>query len=265
MHRLLAITVLAAAAILPPHLGAQFRGGMRFGGSGFRGQMVSSGPRVIVPSGSRPVFTTMPSGASFGFRQRFGGGGFEDRDFDDRRFGSVAFGHNPRFRVFLNNSCFGCRRRFVSPAFFYPYLYSGYYPSAPQYAQQSYPSNPVVVVVQTPAPASYGQNDQLVQEVEALRAEVQQLREEQSPRQQTPSPPSQVKPAPRPSAQLEAPATVLVFRDGQRSEVQNYAITGKTLWVFNERQARKILLSDLDLPATQTANAEHGVEFSLPR
>jgi hypothetical protein len=255
MHRLFAIAVLGAAAVLPPHLGAQFRGGMRFGGSGFRGQMVSSGPRVIVPSGSRRVFTTMPaSGASFGFRR-----------FDDRRFGSVAFGHNLRFRVFLNNSCFGCRRRFVSPAFFYPYLYSGYYPSTPQYAQQSYPSSPMVVVVQSPAPASYGQNDQLVQEVEALRAEVQQMREEQGGRQQTPSPPSQAKPAPRPSAQLEAPATVLVFRDGQRSEVQNYAITGKTLWVFNERQARKILLSDLDVPATQAANAEHGVEFSLPR
>jgi hypothetical protein len=35
--------------------------------------------------------------------------------------------------------------------------------------------------------------------------------------------------------------------------------------VFNERQARKILVSDLDLSATQSINAERGVEFSIPQ
>jgi len=89
---------------------------------------------------------------------------------------------------------------------------------------------------------------------------VQQLREEQRAR---PAPPSSGQA--KATAQLEGPTTVLVFRDGKRSEVHNYAITGKTLWIFNERQARKILLSDLDVPATQAANAENGVEFSLPR
>src|SRR5579859_1734 len=258
MHRLLAITVLAAAAVLPPHLGAQFRGGMRFGGGPVsRGPMFSSGPRVMAGPNSRPAFRTFPAPrGSFGFRH-FGGGGF-NRGFV---FTGVGFGHNPHFRLFAGSSCFGCRGRFARRAIFYPYIYPGYYSpyyDPPFYDQSSYPASPTVVVQTTP-PADYGQNQQLVEEVEGLRQEVQQLRQEQSSRQQ-----------PRPSgtqssASVQVPATVLVFRDGHRSEIQNYAIAGKTLWVLNERQAKKVLISELDVPATQAANAERGVEFSLPR
>ncbi|HTC94162.1 MAG TPA: hypothetical protein VK699_12050 [Terriglobales bacterium] len=263
MHRLLAITVLAAAAVLPPHLGAQRGGGMRFGGggthfggSGFRG---SAGPRGV----AGPNFRTFPgSRGSFG---HFGGGGF-NRGF---AFTGVGFGHNPHFRLFAG-SCFGCRGRFGRGGFFYPYIYPGYYSSygyyspyydQPFYDQSSYPayqSSPTVVVQAAP-PADYGQNQQLVGEVEGLRQEVQQLRQEQNSRQQ-----------PRPSgtqssASVQVSATVLVFRDGHRSEVHNYAIAGTTLWILNERQAKKVLISELDVPATQAANAERGVEFALPQ
>jgi hypothetical protein len=62
----------------------------------------------------------------------------------------------------------------------------------------------------------------------------------------------------------QTPPTVLVFRDGHRSEVQNYGIVGQTLWVFTERHARKVPLSDLDIPATKAANEERGIEFALP-
>jgi len=55
-----------------------------------------------------------------------------------------------------------------------------------------------------------------------------------------------------------------VFRDGHRSEVQNYGIVGQTLWIFTERHARKYPLSDLDLPATKAANEQRGVEFTVP-
>jgi len=47
--------------------------------------------------------------------------------------------------------------------------------------------------------------------------------------------------------------------------VQNYAIVGKTLWVFDERRTRKILLSELDVPATQKVNEERGGDFSVPQ
>jgi len=124
------------------------------------------------------------------------------------------------------------------------------------------------MVVQSAPPADYGESERLLQEVEGLREEVRQLREEQSSRQparqENSLQPGRAAPT-RSSAPVDEPATVLVFRDGHRNEVQNYAIAGQTLWVFNERQAKKILISELDLPATEAANTERGVEFSLPR
>ena len=58
--------------------------------------------------------------------------------------------------------------------------------------------------------------------------------------------------------------TVLVFRDGHKLEVSNYAIMGQTLYVFDTR-TQKIALSDLDVPATVKANDDRGVEFHLPK
>jgi hypothetical protein len=61
-----------------------------------------------------------------------------------------------------------------------------------------------------------------------------------------------------------APATVLVFRDEHKQQVQNYAIIGQTLWNFNPQHTQKIPLSDLDIPATTKANDERGVDFHVP-
>jgi hypothetical protein len=73
-----------------------------------------------------------------------------------------------------------------------------------------------------------------------------------------------VPPPPHQAERTEAsPATVLVFRDQHKQEVQNYAIVGQTLWTFGARTA-KIPLSDLDLPATTKANDERGVDFRVP-
>jgi hypothetical protein len=60
------------------------------------------------------------------------------------------------------------------------------------------------------------------------------------------------------------PTTVLIFKDGHHSKIVNYAIVGDTLFDFADGRARKILLSDIDLPATQEANDALGVEFKLP-
>lgn len=60
------------------------------------------------------------------------------------------------------------------------------------------------------------------------------------------------------------PATLLVFRDQHKQEVQNYAIVGQTLWNFAPQRTQKIPLSDLDLAATTKANDERGVDFRLP-
>ena len=59
-------------------------------------------------------------------------------------------------------------------------------------------------------------------------------------------------------------ATVLVFRDQRKREVQNYAIVGQTLWIFSPRRTEKIPLAEIDLAASAKANEDRGVEFRVP-
>jgi hypothetical protein len=60
------------------------------------------------------------------------------------------------------------------------------------------------------------------------------------------------------------PSTTLVFKDGHHSDVINYAIVGDTLFEFAEGRTKKIQLAELDLPATQKANDDRGVDFRIP-
>lgn len=57
--------------------------------------------------------------------------------------------------------------------------------------------------------------------------------------------------------------TILVFHDGRQQEVNNYAIMGQTIYVFDKR-TQKIALADLDVPATVKINDDQGVEFKVP-
>ncbi len=73
-----------------------------------------------------------------------------------------------------------------------------------------------------------------------------------------------------PAAPLAAPPevkpgepTVLVFRNGHKQEVTNYAIMGDTLYVFDQGR-KKIALADLDIPATVKANDDRGMLFIIP-
>src|SRR6185437_3534435 len=59
--------------------------------------------------------------------------------------------------------------------------------------------------------------------------------------------------------------TVLIFRDGHRQEVRNYAIMGKVLYDLENMTSRKIQLAELDIPATIKENDERGVTFTMPR
>ena len=61
-----------------------------------------------------------------------------------------------------------------------------------------------------------------------------------------------------------APATVLVFRDEHKQEVQNYAIVGQMLWDFDPQHTQKIPLSDLDIPATTRRTTSVAWISSLP-
>jgi hypothetical protein len=78
------------------------------------------------------------------------------------------------------------------------------------------------------------------------------------------APPRQPQHQSQPERTNPALATVLVFRDQRREEVQNYAIVGQTLWTFDAQHRQKIPLTDLDLPASTKANEERGVDFHVP-
>jgi len=76
-------------------------------------------------------------------------------------------------------------------------------------------------------------------------------------------------PAPAPSAAPQPdvtpqPQTLLVFRDGHRLEVANYAIVGDKLYDLTGGRRRTIALDDLDLAATRRLNEERGTDFLLP-
>lgn len=72
-------------------------------------------------------------------------------------------------------------------------------------------------------------------------------------------------PAAEPPVPVAAqPPTILVFKDGHRSEVLNYAVVGDTLFDFGADRTHKILLADLDLAATRKVNDDRGVDFQIP-
>ena len=58
--------------------------------------------------------------------------------------------------------------------------------------------------------------------------------------------------------------TVLIFKDGHKLDVQNYAIVGQTLFDLTPGHARKVALATLDLEATRQLNDDRGIQFQLP-
>jgi hypothetical protein len=193
-------------------------------------------------------------------------------------FGRSTFGQPPQGsfalgfvrRPPLAAPFFPRRRIFFPTAVLLPVpIYAGPYPEVAQ-------SVPQVAAVSAPSEVE-SQIESLREEVHALREErlrdeIDRLKEEREfrresratyPGEETPPSRSGRQPSLQ-SGREEAPETVLVFRDGHRLSVRNYAVVGQTFWDFTEGRARKILLSALDLEATARVNEERGVEFRLP-
>lgn len=71
------------------------------------------------------------------------------------------------------------------------------------------------------------------------------------------------------AAARDLPPAVIVYRDGHTEELSSYSIMGTTLYAKADYLAtgawtRKVLLADLDLPATIKQNQERGLKFDLP-
>jgi hypothetical protein len=70
-------------------------------------------------------------------------------------------------------------------------------------------------------------------------------------------------------AQSELPPTLLIFRDGHRELVPEYAIVGATLYAHEDywqsgQWMKNIQLSTVNIPATVRANQNNGIKFTLP-
>jgi len=185
--------------------------------------------------------------------------------FGPQRRSVVTFGHVNHGHVFFtpgfsHHFDHFHNRRFV---FVTPYYYGGYYP--PYYGDYGYP------YYSSFGTSSYDQTNNgyadLSNQMNQISSELQQLRYENDSlrssldEQRRPAPPA-VSTAPKPA---DEPATVIVYRDGRRAEVQSYAIVGSTLWLLSSTRASKVPLSDVDLDKTAKDNADRGVEFLIPK
>jgi len=59
--------------------------------------------------------------------------------------------------------------------------------------------------------------------------------------------------------------TILIFKDGHKQQISNYAIVGSNLYDLTAGHRLKVALADLDLEATQKANDDEGNDFRLPQ
>ena len=259
LSRMVAMAAFVVSFTASAELQAQRAGGFR-GGGGVRsgGGMTARQPTVqtrpAVPTGSglvgRPVTPFVnPPVSGFSRPNQF------------PTFRSKPFFNSPRNVIISPGFGFGYGYSpflYGDPFYPYGYPYSDQYP----YTDQSYVTPPQNdPSLQGQADLSY-QIGQLSQEVEALRQ--QQAMQAQQPQMiQVPPQPQEVRPVPPPASQAASTPVVLVYRDGHRVEVQNYAIVGETMWVLDERNSSKIPLSDLDLEATRRENRGN-LRFSLP-
>jgi hypothetical protein len=135
-----------------------------------------------------------------------------------------------------------------------PYISPYVYPYPEVYAAPAYvePAYTTPVVTQDQADLTY--------EIQRLSREIEQLREEQAIAA------ARIQAVPlAPEPERPAIPTTLVYRDGRRLTILNYAIVGPTLWILDEQKSTRIDLQDLDLDATVRENRAKGLRFPLPR
>ncbi|HUS19980.1 MAG TPA: hypothetical protein VMZ25_10040, partial [Terriglobales bacterium] len=191
--------------------------------------------------------------------------------------------HRNRGNIFYGNRCYRCS---LSGAYHNPYYAMPVYVErydGPDFSENrsaySVYSNHIPEEYVAPGAAAvdaaYHQG-QMDQRINSLADEVSRLRAEKDAKAQaqTPTNDKAIGTSFANSGTLDANApasgptnaatATLVFRNGQRLDIANYAIVGKTLWVFDEQRARRIALADLNLEATTKLNADNGFEFKLP-
>jgi hypothetical protein len=173
------------------------------------------------------------------------------RPFDRRaEFVSPAeFRRHFRFNNSFGNSCF--TSPFFSPLFCRQFLFRNRFLAQPvSFSYPVYASSYYLGDEQTPSTVGDRESG-VADEIERLTDEVEQVREDQLSGEQS----RQAARQPRPSVEDKLATTILVFRDGRQSELQNYALVDQTVWVFTEQRARKVPISDLNVETSTRVNA----------
>jgi hypothetical protein len=155
----------------------------------------------------------------------------------------IGFGHPNAFRHHYYPRAFG----YVWP--YGPYNYAGYAPYAGDYAD--YPGYTGYIAGTFDTYPEYSSPPQYAPPAYYY------------PPESPPPPAYQPRRSGQSSDEFSEP-TVLVFRDGHRQEIANYAIMGSTLFVLSGPRAR-IPMAELDIPATERVNQNRGVEFHVPK
>ena len=135
------------------------------------------------------------------------------------------------------------------PYYGFPYLYDSEYTSVE-------PSQPP----QQPAPQV------IIIREESSRREDDRSSENSDSRESTHEQVAKAAPPALPQPSDDSfPMTTLIFRDGHKSEVRNYAIVGSNLIDLTKSPVmKKIPLASLDLDATRKENEDNGIDFHLP-
>lgn len=230
--RRLAFVATLAVLLLAAQGWAQMRG--HIGVSGSRGSSFGVRPPAM---GTR--------GTGFGFRGSGFGGGFRS-----------GFGH-----TFFHGRFHHRNRFFFGAGFGFPFY--GFYPAYGYPYEYGYDAAPVATYSYSPPAydAYYADEQRRIEDrLDRLEDRIDRMRDQERYRREA----ELSQPKARGSRQDESLPAVLVFRDKHREEVQNYGIVGRTLWIFSEQRARKVSLTELDLPATTKANEERGLDFRVP-
>jgi hypothetical protein len=208
-----------------------------------------------------------PSVTSFGFGGQPGFHGVP-ASVTSPNFGNTPFPFNQHF----HQRPFFARHHHHNPGFanpFYgnivavPYAYPVYL-SEPgvddSMEEEDYRGGPTIFDRRGPGTQEYYRPERRDREE---RGRDERDRNEEDYRARRPAEPAPAQPAPQAEV-ANQPHTVLVFKDGRRLEIVNYAIVGSTLFDLSDGLTRKVALAELDLPATVKQNDDRGVEFQLP-
>ena len=142
---------------------------------------------------------------------------------------------------------FFCRQLFFNNPFLFGEPLSWPYPI---YTESSYaPADESVSMEQN-------QQSELNWKIDRLTDEVERLRDQPAASEKSQQPAIE-----RGVTDGNLPSRILVFRNGQREEIHNYAVVGDTLWILTEQRVRKIPVPDLDMETTKKENGERGLEF----